>query len=95
MASDVSYHGSAAVENWDEVVKCLEVQNRYGLDGASLCGVIAFAIELYQRGILSRQETGGLELDWGAETVQALTEDIVHRRGLGDILGLDGVANIN
>lgn len=86
LGSQVGYHLVPGVENWDEVVKCVELENRYGLDSTSLCGTIAFAIELYERGIITREDTGGLELKWGAETVKTLIEKIACREGIGDLL---------
>lgn len=37
----------------------------YGLDTISTGGVIAFAIECFENGIITREDTGGLELKWG------------------------------
>jgi aldehyde:ferredoxin oxidoreductase len=90
LGSQVGYHCLAGVENWDEVVKCVELENKYGLDSTSLGSIVGFAIELYKKGIITKKETEGMELDWGGETTRALTEKIVHREGIGDILA-DGV----
>lgn len=60
-------------------------------DNLGLCGiqtgnVLGFAAELYQRGILTKEDLG-LELKWGdAEAFTKLTEKIVKREGIGDIL---------
>lgn len=43
-------------------------------------------MELYEKGILTRADTGGLELKWGAETMQMLLKKIVYREGIGDLL---------
>ena len=90
LGSQVGYHILAGVENWDEVVKCVELENKYGLDSTSLGSVVGFAVELYKKGIITKKETEGMELDWGGETTRALTEKIVRREGIGDILA-DGV----
>jgi aldehyde:ferredoxin oxidoreductase len=48
-------------------------------------------MELYERGILTEEDTGGLSLNWGdAEAMEALMRQIAHREGLGNILA-DGV----
>ena len=86
MGSQVGYHNQAGVENWDEVVKCVELENRDGLDSTSLGSVVGFAIELYKKGIITKKDTDGMELDWGAKTTLALIEKIIHREGIGDIL---------
>lgn len=90
LGSQVGYHNLSGVENWDEVVNCAELENRYGIDSNSLAGCIGFAIELYKKEIISQKETGGLELDWGAKTTLALMDKIVRRQGIGDILA-DGI----
>jgi aldehyde:ferredoxin oxidoreductase len=61
--------------------------NTLGLDSISTGSVIAFAMDLYDRGILSLEDTDGLDLVWGnAEAMEALMVKIAHREGLGDIL---------
>lgn len=84
--AQVIWHTFSGVENWDEVVKCVEQQDIYGLDSAAVCGLVGFAIELYERGIITKEDTGGLELKWNGETLRALTEKIVRREDIGDIL---------
>jgi len=62
------------------------------LDDLGLCGIqggsiLGFACELYQRGILTREELGGIDLKWGdAEAFASLARLIVRREGIGDIL---------
>jgi aldehyde:ferredoxin oxidoreductase len=61
--------------------------NRFGLDTISAGSTIAFAYQLYNRGILTSKDTGGLKLDWGdIEPALTLTKQIAHREGLGDLL---------
>ncbi|MGD9040355.1 MAG: aldehyde ferredoxin oxidoreductase C-terminal domain-containing protein, partial [Desulfobacteraceae bacterium] len=86
LGSQVGYHNQAGVENWNEVVKCVEMENKYGLDSTSLGSTVGFAIELYKKGIITKKDADGMELDWGSETTQALIEKIVRREGIGDIL---------
>ena len=62
------------------------------MDELGLCGIqagnaLGFAGELYQRGILTRRDLGGLELDWGdVQAFAALTRMIAERKGIGDVL---------
>ena len=86
LGSQVGYHNLAGVENWDEVVKCVEIENKYGLDSNSLASVAGFAIELYKRGVINKGDTEGSELNWGSETTRLLIEKIVRREGIGDVL---------
>lgn len=66
--------------------------NAYGVDTISCGNVVAFAMELYENNILTKQDTGGLELTWGnAEAMVKLVEMIAKREGIGKDLG-EGVA---
>lgn len=61
--------------------------NKLGMDTASTGSVIAFAMDLYDRGIITREDSGGLDLTWGNdETMQVLIQQIAKRKGFGDIL---------
>jgi aldehyde:ferredoxin oxidoreductase len=58
-----------------------------GLDTISTGSTIGFAYELYDRGILTKNDTGGLELKYGnAEPVLELIRQIAYRKGIGDLL---------
>jgi aldehyde:ferredoxin oxidoreductase len=72
-------------------LKCIDLVNRYGLDAIALSEVIAWAMECTERGLLSREEAGGLDLTWGnGEAILALIHQVAWREGLGDLLA-DGV----
>ena len=61
--------------------------NEYGLDTISVGATIAFAMECYQRGILTHDQTGGIALEFGdADLVVDLVERIARRDGIGDLL---------
>jgi aldehyde:ferredoxin oxidoreductase len=84
---------TARVGNGDLALalKCVDLANRYGIDAIALSEVISWAMECYQRGLLSREEAGGLDLTWGnGETILALIHQVAHREGFGDFLA-DGV----
>ena len=53
----------------------------YGLDSISTGSTIAFLMECYERGLIGKEETGGLELTFGS--VDALIE-IIHMMGSGE-----------
>jgi len=64
---------------------------KYGLDVISLSNIVAFAIDLYRKGILTKQDTEGMHLEWGnPDVVFTLIDKITHREGIGGILA-DGV----
>ncbi|MBN2239447.1 MAG: aldehyde ferredoxin oxidoreductase family protein [Dehalococcoidales bacterium] len=65
--------------------------NYYGIDTISTGCVIAFAMECYEKGIITSADTDGIELTWGNHrAIIAMTEKICKREGFGDILA-DGV----
>ncbi len=61
--------------------------NKYGLDTLETGSLIAWAMELYEKGILTDADTDGLKLEWGNdEAVLEMVVRIAERVGLGDIL---------
>jgi aldehyde:ferredoxin oxidoreductase len=79
------------IDSPESMIRFNEICNRAGLDTISTGGVIAFAIECYENGLITRHDTGGLDLSWGdGKAALALTEMVAYREGFGDILA-DGV----
>ena len=78
-------------DNLDAVIKANDICNRYGLDTISAGACIAFTIECYENGLLTREDTDGLEMTWGNhQAIIAMTEKLGRREGFGDIIA-DGV----
>ena len=72
-------------------LQCINLTNRYGMDAITLSETISWAMECFQRGILSSQEADGLDLSWGdGETILSLVHKVALREGFGDLLA-DGV----
>ena len=69
-----------------------EICNRLGLDTITAGSVTQWAIESYLRGVLTKEDTDGLELDWGKlDEVKKTIEKLALREGnLGNLLG-DGL----
>ena len=64
-----------------------ELCNAYGLDTISTGTTIAFAMECYEKGILTKDDTGGIELNFGnADAMIKMIELIAKREGIGDLL---------
>ena len=62
--------------------KANELCNRYGLDTIDFGGVCAFAMEAFERGKISKDDLGGIELRWGdGEAMIALLEKVAKREG--------------
>lgn len=77
------------------IVKANDLCNRLGLDTISVGGVIAFAMEAYERGLLTKEDTQGLELKYGPSVViTKLIELIANRQGIGDLLA-EGVQEVS
>ncbi len=73
------------------IVKVNEICNNLGLDTITVGATIAYAIECYENGLITCQQTDGLDLKWSnAAAIVALTEKIGRREGFGDVLA-DGV----
>ncbi len=83
------FGGMCLIDNLEAIAEANDLCNRLGLDTISVSSAIAFAIEAFEKGILTEKETGGYSLSWGdPEGVLSLIEDIAYRRGLGEILAL-------
>ncbi len=69
------------------IIAANDLCNRLGLDTISTAAVVALAIELYEKGLLDDQDTGGLKLNWGnGEAIMELVQQIGNVEGLGEIL---------
>jgi aldehyde:ferredoxin oxidoreductase len=60
--------------------------NRFGLDLLGFRDVISIATSLYERGLLTKEDTGGLEIKDDFETIMKLMRMITYRQGFGDVL---------
>jgi aldehyde:ferredoxin oxidoreductase len=86
------YGSNLLNDDLPSIIKVNEICNNLGLDTIAAGATIGYAIECYENGLLSKDQTGGLELTWGnAEAIVALTEKMGRREGIGDILA-DGIA---
>jgi len=75
------------IKNIETIFKVNDLLNRYGLDASSTGNLIAWVMELFQRGIITQKETGGFDLHWGdEEIVCTLIRQIVERKGFGNLL---------
>ena len=74
----------------DDLISIFEINelcNRAAIDTISTGATIAFAIECFENGILTLDDTNGLELTWGnSKAIVELVKMIINREGIGDIL---------
>ena len=81
-----------AIPHLPFIWKCKELTHKYGMDIGSTAGVMAFAMELYERGIITGADTQGVRLEWGNEdAVLDMMQQIAYRKGFGNVLA-DGAA---
>ena len=75
------------IDDFEALITINDLCNRYGLDTISCGGLVALAVECYERGIIDDVQTGGLKLSWGdAEAVIALVIMIGRAEGIGEVL---------
>ncbi|MFX0014796.1 MAG: aldehyde ferredoxin oxidoreductase family protein [Promethearchaeota archaeon] len=71
----------------ETVLAANHLVNKYGIDTLEVGGIIAWAMELWEKGILTEKITDGLTLEWGNEDILfELIRKISYREGLGNIL---------
>jgi len=82
---------NCGVDRLDVISKAMDLCNHYGMDSISAGGIVGFAMDLYEHGILTNEDTGGLGLKFGNyEAELEMLKKIAYREGLGDVLA-DGV----
>ena len=69
------------------VARANELCNRFGLDTIGTGATIAWAMDCFEKGLITVADTDGLELRFGdADAMLALVEQIAYRRGFGELL---------
>lgn len=69
------------------IIYANDLCNRYGLDTISLGDTVAFAMEAYEKGVLKKEDTDGIDLTWGnQDALIELIHKIARREGFGDLL---------
>lgn len=75
------------VENIEAISRASQLCNAYSLDTISAGVTIAFAMECYESGLITRRDTDGIDLRFGnGDAVLAMINSIAHRRGFGAVL---------
>lgn len=84
----VAAYGSLLMnENLASICKANYLCNEYSIDTIEAGTTISMAIEAYENGILTKADTGGIELTWGnSEAIVEMTELIAKRKGFGMVL---------
>jgi len=75
---------SNLVSDLKAVAKANDYCNRFGMDCISVGAAIGFATECYERGLITEEDTKGLELKWGdGDLLIELVKQIGSREGFG------------
>ncbi len=85
---------NSGIEDPEAIAKMANLADREGMDVIALGNTIAYVKELYNRGILSKENTDELDLSWeNAEAQMELIEKIIRREGFGNLVA-EGLYNI-
>jgi aldehyde:ferredoxin oxidoreductase len=74
-------------DNIDSIIASNDICNRYGLDTISAGATIAFAIECYENGLITKKDTDGIEMTWGNhKSIVTMVDKLARREGFGAML---------
>ena len=76
------------VDNLEALCLANELCNRYGIDTIETGSLVAFAMEAYEKGLITSSDTGGVPLNWG--NVEAMLETV---RMIGEGTHIGGLLN--
>jgi aldehyde:ferredoxin oxidoreductase len=78
---------NCGVGNLDAILKGMDLGNYYGVDTISIGGIVSFAMDLYEHGLITKEDLGGLELKFGnSEAMLEMIKRICLREGFGNVL---------
>ena len=82
-----SFGGTTGVDNIDAIIAADRISDELGIDTISAGATIAFAMELYEKGIINTEDTGGIELKFGNHKAMVdMLRLMAYREGFGDVL---------
>ncbi|UCD81801.1 MAG: hypothetical protein JSW26_10350, partial [Desulfobacterales bacterium] len=85
--SFLSFLGTVWNDDLTTMWQAIVLANRYGLDAHETGGIIALLMELYQDGVISREDTDGIAMQKGSrEAILQMVHKIARREGIGDVL---------
>lgn len=80
--------GLLGITDWETVLYGSHLVDKYGFDMAEFANITAWAFEIYEKGIINENDTGGLRLLWenAGNLLPKLLEMVAYRKGFGDLL---------
>jgi len=83
----VGFGANLMNDNLEAIVDMGELCDLYGMDTISVSNTIGLAFHLYEKGILSKEDTAGIELNWGdVDAIEELVRLTGTREGIGDLI---------
>lgn len=83
----VSFGPNLLVDDLPAITRLGELCDRYGMDSISTGNTIGLAFTLYEQGVITLEDTSGLELRWGnVEVIEQLIHLTARREGIGEVL---------
>ena len=83
---EVESSGRTSLDNHNRAVKRVDAMNRTGICSLSFYNVLDMMVSLYDQGIITREETGGIEIKRDYETVLRLIDLTARRQGFGAVM---------
>lgn len=70
----------------EKAIKCGDIATRYGIDILTFTSLLGFMVDLYSKGIISINDTDGMEVRDDFETVVKILALVTQRKGIGNFL---------
>lgn len=85
----VGFGANLLNDDLESIVDLGELCDRYGMDTISASNTIGLAFRLFEKGIITEKDTGGIALNWGdVDAIEQFVRLIGSREGIGDLLAL-------
>jgi aldehyde:ferredoxin oxidoreductase len=85
----VGFGANLLNENLASIVELGDLCDRFGMDTISASNTIGLAFHLFEKGIITEKDTGGITLAWGdVDAIEQLVRLTGSREGIGDLLAL-------
>ncbi len=84
-------------DNVESLMRINDLCNRFGMDTITCGGLVAYTMECYQQGLITREQLDGLDLEWGnPHAIVTLVENIGKNEGIGKVLsrGFDAAIRV-
>ncbi|MFC1930308.1 aldehyde ferredoxin oxidoreductase family protein [Chloroflexota bacterium] len=76
------------IDDMEALQAAFDLCQKYGMDSISTGGVISFGMEAFKKGLITKADTGGIDLRWGnTEAMIEMVRQIGERKNFGRILG--------